>query len=113
MALFLQEFGAPAIQPKESSDIQLEGQLINLFFLVGIFLVLVVYIGFYAYVYKSDDCVRRPYNQNGIYPCGRRHWFQPFTNLNADPDDLESTEWLGDWASDCSLESNISADDES
>jgi len=122
MALFLQARGAPVMQPTEAVVIQLEVQLMNLIFLVGIFLVFVVYTGFYAFIYKSTDCVRRSDgikkatmdNKNGIDPArGRRRWFQPFCNLNADPDDLQSTEWLGDWNSDCSSVSSISADDES
>ncbi|CAI6374830.1 unnamed protein product [Macrosiphum euphorbiae] len=107
--------------PTEAAVMQLEVRLMNLTILVGIFLVLVVYTGFYAFIYKSSDCVRRSegdkkateVNKNGIDPCGCRRWFQPFCNLNADPDDLQSTEWLGDWSSVCSSASSISADDES
>lgn len=108
MALFLQSFGAPAILPAEAKAIQLEVQLTNLIFLVGIFLVLVVYIGFYGFIYLSTDCVRRSAKKKRIDPCGRRRYFQPFSTLNADPDDLQSTEWLGDWTS----VSSVSADDE-
>lgn len=92
----------------EAKAIQLEVQLTNLIFLVGIILVLVVYIGFYAFIYISADSVQRSVDKNRIDPCGRRRFFQPFCNLNSDPDDLQSTEWLGDWTS----VSSISADDE-
>jgi len=114
MALFLQGLGVPAMPPTEAAVMQLEVRLMNLLFLVGIFLVLVVHTGFYALIYKSTDCVRRSdgdkkatkVNKNGIDPCGRRRWFQPFCNLNADPDDLDSTEWL-DWNSVSSSASSI------
>jgi len=115
MALFLQSPGA--MPPTEAINmvIQQEVQLMSLIFLVGIFLVFFVYTGFYAFIYKSADCVRRSdevkkaamYNKN----C-RRRWFQPFCNLNADPDNLESTEWMGHWSSDCEAMSCNSADDE-
>lgn len=56
MALF-QALGAHAMPTTEAAVIQLEVQLTNLVFLVGVFLVLVVYTGFYEFIYKSKDCV--------------------------------------------------------
>lgn len=121
MTLFFQALGAHAMPPTEAAVIQLEVKLMNLIFLIGVFLVLVVYTGFYAFIYKSKDCVRRSDgvakttmdNKNGIGLRGRCRWFQPFCNLNGDPDDLQSTEWLGDWNSICSSVSSTSTDDES
>lgn len=120
MALFLHAFGEPAMMPTEAAAIQQEVQLMNLVFLVGVFLVLVVYTSFYAFIYKQSDCLRRSDEINkpvtdikiDIDPCGRRHWFQPFCYLNEDPVGLKSTEWLGDWSSVCSSASIISTDDE-
>jgi len=118
MTLYIQpHWTGDAMPPTESAVIQLEVQLMNLTFLVGIFLTLVIYIGFYAFIYKTTDCVRRldeirkaAVNRKN----SRRRWFQPFCNLNADLEDLESmNEWFGDWSSDCDTLSSNPKDDES
>jgi hypothetical protein len=89
-------------------------QMLNLILMVGTFMVLIIYVGFYAYIYKTSDCVRRSEEgQKQKAKLSLRRWFQPFVGLNADPDDPESTEWLGDWSTDCDSGSNNSdADDE-
>lgn len=120
MALFFHSPGEPAAMPAEAADIELEVQLTNLIFLVSVFLVLVIYVLFYAFIYKQKDCVRCPDeihepltdNQTDIDARGRRRWFQPFCYLDEDPDGFKSTEWLGDWSSVCSSESSILTDDE-
>jgi hypothetical protein len=93
----------------ESAFINLEMQLLNLIFLVGVFLTLVIYIGFYAFIYDQSDSIQRldrnvtqPTAVKRISndPCDRRRWFQPFCYFNNSDD--PTTEWMGDWVSVCS-----------
>ncbi|KAL4148190.1 hypothetical protein QTP88_002474 [Uroleucon formosanum] len=116
MALYIQpRCTGDAMLPAESAVIQLEVRLMSIILLVGIFVMVVIYVGFYAFIYKTTDCVRRLDEVQKVAENrknSRRRWFQPFCNLNADLGDLESTEWFGDWSSDCDTLSNTSADDE-
>jgi len=100
--------GAPFELPNIEEE---EVQLISLLFLVGIFLTLVVYIGFYVCIYKQANCsvrciekINEPvvrYNGKTNDPGDRHHWFKPFCFLNGASNDM-SSEWLGDWTSVCS-----------
>jgi hypothetical protein len=99
--------------------LHLEVQLMNLVFLVGVFLTLVIFIGFYVFIYIQSDLIKRldesvtqPKAVNRISNdrSGRRRWFQPFCYFNNTGD--PTTEWMGDWVSVCSSISDVSSDDE-
>lgn len=120
MTLLVYELGGPATPPPEyAAVLHTEVQLLNLIFLIVVFLALVVYIGFYTIIYKQSDCIRRlerqmtePVTASGITndTCGQRRWFQPFCYFN-DSDD-PTIKWMGDWVSVCTTASDISSDDE-
>ncbi|KAF0718115.1 Uncharacterized protein FWK35_00029947 [Aphis craccivora] len=102
--------------PEYAAVLHTEVQLMDLIFLITVFLALVVYIGFYTIIYKQSDCVRRlerkPVTAHGITngTCGQRRWFQPFCYFNNADD--PTTEWIGDWVSVCTIASDISSEEE-
>lgn len=120
MTLLVHELGASATPPPESATVlHVEVQLMNLIFLITVFLALVVYIGFYTIIYKQSDCIQRseremtePVTARGMTndACSQRRWFQPFCYFNNTDD--PTTEWMGDWVSVCTTASDISSDDE-
>lgn len=120
MTLLVHELGAPATPlPETTAVLHLEVKLMNLIFLIAVFLILVVYIGFYTIIYQQSDCIRcserqmaEPATARGIAnnACRQRRWFQPFCYFNNSDD--PTTKWMGDWVSVCTTTSDISSDDE-
>uniref|UniRef100_A0A2S2NSX5 Uncharacterized protein n=1 Tax=Schizaphis graminum TaxID=13262 RepID=A0A2S2NSX5_SCHGA len=89
--------------------LHLEVEFMDLVFLVGVFLTLVIFIGFYAFIYIQSDLIKRvdenitqrmSVNKISNDHSGRRRWFQPFFYFNNTDD--PTTEWMGDWVSVCS-----------
>ncbi|KAF0754091.1 Uncharacterized protein FWK35_00016581 [Aphis craccivora] len=120
---YLRELVAPAMPSLATGSTAVfhtEVQLVNLVFLIGIFLVLVVYVIFYALIYQQSDSVRRSDREiadsetkgkTASDPCrGHYRWFQPFCISKNSNDPV--TEWMGDWISDCSSASDVSSDEE-
>jgi len=115
MTLYIQpRWTGEAMAPTEILAIQQEVRLMSMSFLIGIFLLLSVYTGFYAFIYKTRDRVKSSgevqeagtREQNG-----HRRWFQPFCNLD---DELISTDgWMGTCSTDSDTLSSYSADNES